>query len=855
MMALKEAGQMATGMENKGKVTRLRAQPCAERVEGANVDLAGQSMTSEPTTVARVNPADFQAMGCEEGGLLCVFRAASEAGLARLQPAFVGVVASDTAAMGHIRVPESLLASWAAAEGSTLHARPATADEGAQLKKQGSVKLHPQARGSHTSDGATDQCETIRRAAWSDAARKKGDSSSSQQAAAELAKAWLEARRKDGKGDVPICQGTQLVVNGAHFTLTVEASQGLGAVIAKEGASGLTFDFGPPRPLRKQAQQSEDDLKPQAAESNKSLLKLPDIAQRLKREEARLSQAFSEHSKHGSSSGTEAPRPGGLLIVGGKESGRTAFAQQLLNDLRQDASANCIGVQLSCPALYKREPQQAREAMMGAGVDAISRAPALVFLDDLDSLCAEQQQQNQSIQHPDEGDGGAAMHAHDLVGMMDLCNANSSWRSRPVVFVATAKSADSLPKALTSSLRLHRNVELPSVPVEQCGILLEREAARRGLNLGTLEDATVKQLEGFTAPDVRHAVDRAVHFAAGRLLAPGERELREEDVREGVKGVLPAGVRSLGASQNKGEKAGTGWGIVGGMKEVRDSLAEQLELPTKHAHVFRDAPIRLPTGALLYGPPGCGKTLAAKAAAHSAGLRLVSIKGPELLNKYIGASEASVRSLFQRARAASPCVLFFDEFEAIAPRRGNDNTGVTDRVVNQLLTELDGVESLAGVYVLAATSRPDLIDPALLRPGRLDRMLYCGFPSESDRREILEKLSQSAHLAKDVDLGKVARQTEGMSGADLKGFLTEAQLAALDDLGDNQRESSDTLPSVRQKHVDSALSHARVSLSPSERQALEMIYNDFQATRSSSSFDKPDWAAEHAKLGAKSALY
>lgn len=841
-----------------GPIRRLRAQPHADAAGGAGVELGNKNNHSPPTPLIQMNKSDFDALGFGErqSALACVFRAASESGLARLQPAFVGAVPSERAAPGHLLAPDALLTGWAASEGSVLHVRAATMEESNQLRKGATIKLHPQAKGSQVSEGATEQCEAVKRLAWASAARKEKNPSS-HAAARELALAWLTARRADMSGaDVPLCQGTQMVVNDGSFIVTVEAAMGAGAVVAKENAEGLSFDFGPPRPLRKQAQQKEEDLEPKAAESSKSLLKLPEIAHRLDKEAKRLVKAFSINRERAQQtdeqlSATQQPRPGALLIVGGKESGRTAFAQAIMEELKRNVDSLAVNVQMSCPALYKREPQQAREAMIQGVSDAIARAPAAVFFDDIDSLCAEQQQQQQqSIQHPDEGDSGAAMHAHDLVSMIDTCNAEKNWRLRPCVFIATAKSSDSLPKALTSSLRFQRTVELPSVPVEQCGILLEREAARRGLTLGNVEEETTKQLEGFTAPDVRHAVDRAVHASAARLLGQKSPSLTEEDVREGVKGVLPAGVRSLGASQNRNAAEKSGWALVGGMKTVRDSLSEQLELPTKHAHVFKNAPIRLPTGAMLYGPPGCGKTLAAKAAAHSANLRLVSIKGPELLNKYIGASEASVRSLFQRARAAAPCVLFFDEFDAIAPRRGNDNTGVTDRVVNQLLTELDGVESLAGVYVLAATSRPDLIDSALLRPGRLDRMLYCGFPQEKDRKEVLQALANGANLASDVNLQQVATQTDGMSGADLKGLLTDAQLAALEEQTDREE-----LPPVKQKHIDKALSNARVSLSPSERAQLEMIYNDFQATRSSGGFDKPNWAETHAKMGSKSALY
>jgi peroxin-1 len=177
---------------------------------------------------------------------------------------------------------------------------------------------------------------------------------------------------------------------------------------------------------------------------------------------------------------------------------------------------------------------------------------------------------------------------------------------------------------------------------------------------------------------------------------------------------------------------------VGGLLCAKTTLMETLVWPTTYQAIYKAVGIRMPRGILLYGVPGTGKTLLAEAVASSSGLNYIPVKGPELLSKYIGASEANVRDVFQRAAAARPCLIFFDEFESLAPRRGHDSTGVTDRVVNQLLTQLDGVEGFAeGVYILAATSRPDLIDPALLRPGRLDKSILCPMPGEEDRLDIL----------------------------------------------------------------------------------------------------------------------
>src|SRR5271155_2834440 len=213
--------------------------------------------------------------------------------------------------------------------------------------------------------------------------------------------------------------------------------------------------------------------------------------------------------------------------------------------------------------------------------------------------------------------------------------------------------------------------------------------------------------------------------------------LSHEDFTSALKGFTPASLRNVTLQTST-----TTFDSIGGLKETRKILLETLQYPTTYAPIFAQCPLRLRSGLLLYGYPGCGKTLLASAVAGECGLNFISVKGPEILNKYIGASEKSVRDLFERAQAAKPCVLFFDEFDSIAPKRGHDSTGVTDRVVNQMLTQMDGAEGLDGVFVLAATSRPDLIDPALLRPGRLDRSLLCDMPDRNDRVDILKAVSK-----------------------------------------------------------------------------------------------------------------
>ena len=308
------------------------------------------------------------------------------------------------------------------------------------------------------------------------------------------------------------------------------------------------------------------------------------------------------------------------------------------------------------------------------------------------------------------------------------------------------------------------------------------------------------QTDGFMPGDLVLLVSRAKNEALIRSVDtasdPDEESnlvLKKVDFENAIKGFTPASLRNVTLQSSK-----TTFDSIGGLQETRKVLLETLQYPTTYAPIFAQCPLRLRSGLLLYGYPGCGKTLLASAVAGECGLNFISVKGPEILNKYIGASEKSVRDLFERAESARPCVLFFDEFDSIAPKRGHDSTGVTDRVVNQLLTQMDGAEGLSGVYVLAATSRPDLIDPALLRPGRLDKSLLCDMPSLDDRLDILQALSKKLSISQSVrdanyqheSLSEVAHRTAGYSGADLQAVIYNAHLEAIHDvLGDHDTKS------------------------------------------------------------------
>ena len=305
-------------------------------------------------------------------------------------------------------------------------------------------------------------------------------------------------------------------------------------------------------------------------------------------------------------------------------------------------------------------------------------------------------------------------------------------------------------------------------------------------------------------------------------------------------------------------KPGVTWDDVGSLEEVREELSFAISQPIAHPERFAAMGLAAATGVLLYGPPGCGKTLVAKAAANESGANFISIKGPELLNKYVGESERAVRQLFARARAAHPCVLFFDEMDALAPRRGTDANQAAERVVNQLLTEMDGVDGREGVYLVAATNRPDMIDPALLRPGRLDKVLFVPLPPPSGRAGILRAAARRAPLAEGAleaaEALVASPRCEGFSGADVAALVREASVLALKEAlasgsisggagvgspaaaaaaGADGAAAAPAPPAalVRGRHFEAALARVRPSVSKRDQRVYDQLRSKLRTAR------------------------
>ena len=527
-----------------------------------------------------------------------------------------------------------------------------------------------------------------------------------------------------------------------------------------------------------------------------------------------------------------------VLLTGGQGSGKTSVAQSVARTLR--VSQLFHTTYFPCSKLVNDESristvkETLNRLFMAASWGARLGGKAVVILDDLDKLCPAETE----LQVGNEN-GRSRQISEAICSMVrQYCTRDSN-----VVLLATCQGKDSLHNVLVGGHVVREIVDLSAPDKETRRRIMEaltkqgsvapreedmfedhdsRPTTADGSNADEDGDGwmistgrsigrkpTTKasgfilnsdldfldiagQTDGYMPGDLILLISRARNEALSRSVGESiasdvtNIHLSRADFDSALKGFTPASLRNVTLQSST-----TTFSSIGGLQETRRILLETLEYPTKYAPIFAQCPLRLRSGLLLYGYPGCGKTLLASAVAGECGLNFISVKGPEILNKYIGASEKSVRDLFERASAAKPCVLFFDEFDSIAPKRGHDSTGVTDRVVNQLLTQMDGAEGLSGVYVLAATSRPDLIDPALLRPGRLDKSLLCDFPSLEDRLDIIKALVKKVKVSDDIwsaeeSMLELGRRTEGFTGADLQALVSNAQLEAIHDVLSDQ---------------------------------------------------------------------
>jgi transitional endoplasmic reticulum ATPase len=408
--------------------------------------------------------------------------------------------------------------------------------------------------------------------------------------------------------------------------------------------------------------------------------------------------------------------------------------------------------------------------------EAKNNAPAILFIDEIDAIAPKREEM-----------GGEKQVERRVVAQLLALMDGLESRGEVIVIGAT-NIPNSLDPALRRPGRFDREIAI-SIP-DHKGRLDILQIHTRGMPLA--QDVDLERLSqithGFVGADLE-ALSREAAMNALRKIMPNidfqldeipyetllKLEVTMNDFTEALKEVEPSAIREVFV-----EVPNVRWEDVGGLDEMKQKLVEAVEWPLRYPHLFQEANVNPPKGILLSGSPGTGKTLVAKALAHESEVNFISIKGPELISKYIGESERGVREIFRKAKQASPCIIFFDEFDSLVPERGtSDNSQVTERVISQFLTELDGLEELKGVLVLAATNRKDLIDSAIVRTGRFDFTLEFSLPDEKARREIFGIHARGKPLAPDINLEVMAQKTEGLAGSDIEVICREAAMIAI----------------------------------------------------------------------------
>ncbi len=554
--------------------------------------------------------------------------------------------------------------------------------------------------------------------------------------------------------------------------------------------------------------------------------------------------------------------PKGVLLYGPPGTGKTLLAKAVANE------ANATFLSINGPEIVSKYYGQSEENLRKIFEEAQKNAPAIIFIDEIDAIAPKREET--------KGDVERRLVAQ-LLTLMDGLKSRGD-----VIVIAATNRPDDIDPALRRPGRFDREIEI-GVPDREgrveilkihsrnmpLDVYYDLDAVKRVAEELAKDDeefkkiAEAKSLEeakeiaknlpeekrrkledklrdaffgeiaerthGYTGADLAALVKEAGMIALRRAIPDikkaGEEPLSKEmlekivvtfkDFEDALKRVEPSAMREVLIEVPK-----VRWDDIGGLENVKQEVREAVEWPLKYPQLFKEAGIEPPRGILLYGPPGTGKTLIAKAVANEANANFIAVKGPEILSKWVGESEKAVRQIFRRAKLVAPSIVFFDEIDAIAPVRGSDTNRVTERIVAQLLSEMDGVAEMKDVVVIATTNRPDLVDPALLRPGRLERLIYVPPPDEKARLEIFKVHTRNMKLADDVDLEELAKRTEGYTGADIAAVCREAGMAAIREAVEKGKEHIDA---VHMKHFEQALKKIRPSLTPEQIREYEEL--------------------------------
>ena len=464
--------------------------------------------------------------------------------------------------------------------------------------------------------------------------------------------------------------------------------------------------------------------------------------------------------------GIEAPK--GVLLHGPPGTGKTLLAKAVANE----TDSNFIS--LSGPEIMSKFYGESEKKLREIFRDAEKNAPSIIFIDEIDSIAPKREEVTGEVER---------RVVAQLLALMDGLEGRGQ-----VVIIGATNRPNALDPALRRGGRFDREIEI-GIPNREARLEIITVHSR-GMplddNVSLEEIASITH--GFVGADLQALAKEAAMNALRRILPEIDLEqesipattlekivIDQNDFSKALAEVAPSALREVFV-----EIPNITWDDIGGLKSIKEQLREIVEWPIKYGKLFRKMKAKQPKGVLLFGAPGSGKTLIAKAVANESQANFISVKGPEFLSKWVGESEKAVREIFRKARQAAPCIVFFDEIETITPTRGAmSDSHVTERVISQLLTELDGLEELHGVMIIAATNRADLIDPALLRPGRFDKIIEIPLPEESERAEIFSVHLKGKDIADDTNISELAKLTEGFSGADIEAIVSEATISAI----------------------------------------------------------------------------
>ncbi len=461
--------------------------------------------------------------------------------------------------------------------------------------------------------------------------------------------------------------------------------------------------------------------------------------------------------------------PKGVLLYGPPGTGKTLLAKAVANE------SGATFFSINGPEIMSKWYGQSEENLRKVFESAEKSAPSIIFIDEIDAIAPKREEVTGEVER---------RVVSQLLTLMDGLKSRGK-----VIVIGATNRPNAIDPALRRPGRFDREIEIGVPDKEGRKEIFMIHTRGMPLDKSVDIDKLAERTYGYVGADIAAVCKEAAMHALRRIL-PTLGEIKEdkpldpevlkklvvtaEDFEYALKFVEPSAMREVLI-----EKPNVTWDDIGDLEEAKKELREAIELPLKHKEAFERLGIKPSRGILLFGPPGCGKTLLAKAVAHESDANFILVSGPEILSKWVGESEKKIREIFHRAKQVAPAIICFDEIDALAPIRGRSITDVTERIVSQLLTLMSGLEELKDVYVLATTNRPDMLDPALLRPGRFDKQILIGVPDTNGRKEILKVHTRKMPLAKDVNIDELAEKTEGFSGADIEALCREAALNAL----------------------------------------------------------------------------